>query len=228
MKKKGILIAVEGISGSGKSESIKEVFEYYKSRGYRASIVEWNSNKRIRCFMELLSSRKLLTPLMYSGLQWLSFYIDYFIKIMPLLKRGYVVIADRYVYTALTRDAVNGAGRAHGMILRSIARPPDLLMFFDTSPYVCHNRIKLRGKALFHTNKFIMNSRLLKNKDLYYLKRLRREYLKLFSQPGADKNMYIVFINDCSTEVAKYIDCYMNTKKGRAGISGDKTQISLK
>ncbi|RCX12558.1 dTMP kinase [Anaerobacterium chartisolvens] len=228
MKKKGILIAVEGISGSGKSEGIKEVFEYYKSRGYRASIVEWNSNKRIRCLMELLNRRKLLTPLVYSVLQWLSFYIDYFIKIMPLLKRGYVVIADRYVYTALTRDVVNGAGTAHGLILRSIAAEPDLLMFFDTSPHVCHDRISLRGKALFHTNKFIMNSRLLKNKDLYYLKRLRREYLKLLSKLNTDKDMHIAFINDCSTDISKHIDCYMDIKKGRAGISGDKTQISLK
>ena len=139
---------------------------------------------------------KLLTSKLYSILQWISFFIDYFRKIKPALKKEHIVIADRYVYTALTRDAVNGAGRFLGSVLSRLVRTPDLLIFYDTPPEICLQRIEARGKALFHTNKLIYENRILKNKDLYYLKKLRNEYLKLIETEETRENTNIITVND--------------------------------
>lgn len=210
--KKGILIAFEGISGSGKSESIKVLYGHLTDKGYRTSVIEWNSNRVIRGIIKRLYRKRLLTSNIYSILQWIGFYIDYFTKFLPLLRNGHVVIADRYYYTALTRDKVNGAGLLLGRILKRFARSPDIIFFNDTWPDTCYERITARGKLLFHTNSAIHNNRLLKNRDLYYLKKLRAEYLKLFKKQFV---MNMVIINDDHKKIIESIDEYMDCRKNK-------------
>jgi dTMP kinase len=211
-KKKGILIAFEGISGSGKSESIRMLYGHLTGKGYRTSVVEWNSNEIIRRIIKKLHGKRILTPLIYSIFQWIGFYIDYFTKFVPLLRKGYIVIADRYFYTALTRDKVNGAGTLHGKVLGRFARRPDILFFNDTRPDICYERITARGKALFHTNAAILNNRLLKNRDLYYLRKLRAEYLKLFKTQEKETGRYMVFIGDDHKKIIEYLEEYMGRR----------------
>ncbi|HEX3028711.1 MAG TPA: thymidylate kinase, partial [Clostridia bacterium] len=78
---------------------------------------------------------------------------------------------------------------------------------------ICHERIKKRGKILFHTNKAILRSMLLKNKQLYYLMKLRREYLRLFNNNSVIRNTNIIFINDNSGRINEYVDDYILAKK---------------
>jgi dTMP kinase len=142
---KGVLIVFEGISGSGKSENIKKICSLLQSKDYRVAVVEWNSNKRIRRVVDFLKNRGKLTCVIYSIFQWISFLIDYYRRILPLLKKGYIVLADRYIYSGFTRDAINGTGNFFSKFIERIARKPDLLFFFNTSPAICYERIKLRG-----------------------------------------------------------------------------------
>jgi dTMP kinase len=199
-KDAGMLIACEGISGCGKSVSIQELSTYLESEGHSVHIVEWNSNKRIRKLVRFLHSKKLLNAFTYSILQWISFLKDYYTSILPLLKKDCIVIADRYIYTGITRDRVNGTTERLGKLILKMVRPPDILFFFDTSPEVCKKRIIIRKKKLFHTNKHIHKNRLLRDKDLYYLKKLRSQYLNCFNALGISKEVNVVHIinNHCS------------------------------
>jgi dTMP kinase len=52
-------------------------------------------------------------------------------QILPLLKAGYLVLADRYIFTAFARDAVRGVDRAWIRKLYSYALKPDLTFYFD-------------------------------------------------------------------------------------------------
>ncbi len=192
-KGRGALIVFEGISGAGKSHTIRQLYKHYKDSGRKTAIVEWNSNKLIRKIVEALGRINVLTSEIYSILQWTSFLIDYFTTILPLLKKDYYVIADRYIYTGLTRDRANETRVNMGKLISTFITQPDCIYFIDTPPRVCAERIEKRGKPLFHTNKRILNNRLLKDKDLYYLKRVRNQYLKLFLDLEAKTNINIIF-----------------------------------
>jgi len=180
-KKKGVLIVFEGLSGSGKSLNAGLLRNQLVSMGYDPVLTEWNSNATIRKFAAWLDSRSLLTSTIYSLLQWIGFLIDYFRVILPALMSQKIVIADRYVYTGLTRDAVNGAWEIPGRVIARFVRKPDHIYFIDTPSAICLERLKARNKKLFHTNRRIRESRLLKNKDLYYLNKMRNAYVRLFA-----------------------------------------------
>ncbi len=210
--RKGVLIAHEGISGSGKSESARRLYGFLRHKYHKTTVIEWNSNKTIRHIVRKLNDKRMLTPALYSIFQWTGFFIDYFTRMIPLLKRGYIIIADRYIYTALTRDAVNGAGLLSSRILYHMVRKPDLLFFYDTHPQVCYKRINARGKLLFHTNRYILENRLLKNKDLFYLKKLKNEYVRLLSSPEVKKHANIIFIGDNYNDVGVCVNAYLTRK----------------
>ncbi|WP_176835496.1 MULTISPECIES: AAA family ATPase [unclassified Paenibacillus] len=169
-----MLVAYEGISGSGKSESMKRLLARLESAGLEAVLVEWNANRAIRMLAAGLNSAGLLGPRVYSLLQWLGFLLDYALIIAPALRKDRIVIADRYVHTALTRDATNGAGIRLGSRLARLVRPPDRVVFLDTPPELCYERIRVRGKRLFHPNKRLQGD------DLTYLRRMREAYICLF------------------------------------------------
>src|SRR5690554_8097334 len=114
---KGILVVFEGISGSGKSASIDNLTRYLLESGFDTTSIEWNSNRMIRRVVNLLQRLGVLSPLVFSILQWINFIADYVMIISPSLRRNRIVIADRYIYTALTRDAANGAVGLHGRLL---------------------------------------------------------------------------------------------------------------
>lgn len=164
-----------------------------------------------------MHSLNILTAGIYSFFQWMSFLIDYFFRITPLLKKDYILIADRYAYTGITRDIVNGAGHALGNLLYSIIIKPDLIFFYDVDPRVCYDRIKDRGKILFHTNKIIQGSKLLKNKDLYYIVKLRNEYLRLFNSQMVRKESKIILVNDYTEIVKEYVEDYISGKMEMGG-----------
>ncbi|MFZ5989295.1 MAG: dTMP kinase [Bacillota bacterium] len=210
--KQGILIAFEGISGSGKSEGVHKLSEYLINQGYGTALIEWNSNQAIRKLVKALCKKHLITPKIYSILQLISFLLDYLIRIVPYLRKNYIVIADRYVYTALTRDRVNGAGSFMGWLLYRLVRKPDMLFFYDTNPDICSQRIKFRGKALFHTNSIILNSKLLKNRNLYYLKKLRSEYVRLLERPEINRATSIIHIKDNVESIVEDVEGYLDKK----------------
>ncbi len=210
---KGVLVVFEGISGSGKSESIAKLYNHLSSQN-SVQIVEWNSNEKIRRIIKVLCEFKLLTSTIYSILQWISFFIDYFSRILPSLNNCNIVIADRYVYTALTRDTVNGSSVFLSKYLCTLVRKPDMLFFYDTNCELCYERILTRGKALFHTNKYIKHNKLLKNKNLYYLKKLRYKYINIFRKSDLLGNTNVVIVKNDTVNVIKELDQYLKLKYG--------------
>jgi dTMP kinase len=209
----GTLIACEGISACGKSESIRELSEYLNSLGYHVHIAEWNSNEKIRYLVKYLHSKRLLNAFSYCILQWISFLKDYYTSILPLLKKNYIVIADRYIYTGINRDKVNGTTCKIGHIILKLVRTPDILFFFDTNPEICAKRIKMRDKELFHTNKNIHNNSFLVDKDLYYLKQMKTEYMKYFGNPENTENTNVIHIINNHCHMNEHVKDYIDKKQ---------------
>lgn len=209
-KRAGILIACEGISASGKSKTICDMYMELNKNNVYTIIVEWNSNKIIRWIVKVLHKYGLIWSKLFSLFQWTSFLIDYFTKIKPHIRKGRIVIADRYIYTGLTRDQINGAGWSVGNIIYKHVIKPDLLIYHDSEPHICYERIMKRGKSLFHTNKKILQSNLLKNKDVYYLKKMKKEYERFFAdhKVKSDTEIYVIE-NKFEKEYNTELDCIM-------------------
>lgn len=137
----GKLIAVEGLDGSGKSTQLYLLKRWLELRGLKVYFTEWNSSVIVKKATSKGKKRQLLTPTTFSLIHSADLADRYERQILPLLKAGYLVLCDRYVYTAFARDAVRGCSRTWLRNLYGFARHPDLTLFFDTPLSVALSRI---------------------------------------------------------------------------------------
>jgi dTMP kinase len=137
----GKLIAVEGLDGSGKSTQIYLIKRWLELEGYKVAFTEWNSSTLVKEATSKGKKRQLLTPTTFSLIHSTDFADRYERQILPLLRGGYIVLADRYVYTAFARDAVRGCDRRWLRKLYSYAHPPDVTFFFNVPLNVALRRI---------------------------------------------------------------------------------------
>ena len=141
----GRLIAVEGLDGSGKSTQVALLRKYLELEGYKVFFTEWNSSTVVKSATRKAKRTKTLTPTTFSLIHCTDFADRYERQILPLLRAGYLVLADRYIFTAFARDAVRGMDRQWIRKLYSFARVPDLTFFFDVPLDIALNRI-LEGR----------------------------------------------------------------------------------
>ena len=141
----GKLIAVEGLDGSGKSTQIHLVHQWLQSKGYRVFFSEWNSSVLVREATRKGKKRQMLTPTTFSLIHATDFADRYERQILPLLRAGYLVLCDRYIFTAFARDAVRGCDPAWLRKMYGFARIPDITMLFRLPLAVALERI-LEGR----------------------------------------------------------------------------------
>jgi hypothetical protein len=107
----GRLFIVEGIDGSGKSTQIRLLQTWLESQGYSVFFTEWNSADLIKATTKRAKKKGALTPTTFSLLHTTDFAHRLVTNILPPLKAGMIVLADRYVFTAYARDVVRGCSR---------------------------------------------------------------------------------------------------------------------
>lgn len=141
----GKLIAVEGLDGSGKSTQIYLVKRWLELSGERVFFTQWNSSSLVKPSTNKGKSGRLLTPTTFSLIHATDFADRYERQILPLLKAGYVVLADRYVFTAFARDVVRGMDAEWVERLYGFAMLPDTCFYFRVPLDVALGRI-LQGR----------------------------------------------------------------------------------
>ena len=137
----GKLVAVEGLDGSGKSTQIYLLKRWLELEGYKIFFTEWNSSAIVKRATSKGKKRQLLTPTTFSLIHCTDFADRYESQILPLLHAGYIVLADRYIYTAFARDGVRGCEHDWVRKLYSYARQPDITFFFNVPLKVAQARI---------------------------------------------------------------------------------------
>jgi dTMP kinase len=145
LKFPGRLIAVEGLDGSGKSTQIYLLKRWLEAEGIRVYFSEWNSSELVKSATSKGKKRELLTPTTFSLIHATDFADRYERHLLPLLRAGYVVLCDRYIYTAFARDVVRGCPPQWVRGLYNFAALPDLTFFFKADLEVSLNRI-LEGR----------------------------------------------------------------------------------
>jgi dTMP kinase len=148
--RRGILIAIEGIDGTGKSTQVGLLGDYLRTQGY--TVIETREptdgpyGQKIR---QLFVDRKQCTP---------AEELELFIEdrrqhvrevIDPALSRGHIVVTDRYYYSTAAYQGAAGHDPADIFAKNSFAPEPDLVIFLTMEPGASLARIKeLRGEAL--------------------------------------------------------------------------------
>jgi dTMP kinase len=146
----GRLFIVEGIDGSGKSTQLTLLSQWLRSEGYPVVFSEWNSSPIVRETTKRGKKRKILTPLTFSLLHATDFYDRVEREIVPFLKGGAIVLADRYVYTAFARDVSRGVDPRWVRSLYRFAVVPTMAFYFRTPLEVALKRILSGRPKLKH------------------------------------------------------------------------------
>jgi len=137
----GRLFVVEGIDGSGKSTQLSLLKKWLESEGYVVYFSEWNSSPLVHEVTKRGKKKKMLTPMTFSLIHATDFADRTEHHIIPPLKAGAVVLADRYVYTAFARDVVRGVSPKWVRELYAFAVKPTVAFYFRTPLEVSMKRI---------------------------------------------------------------------------------------
>jgi len=137
----GRLFVVEGIDGSGKSTQLMLLQKWLESEGYVVYFSEWNSSPLVQDVTKRGKKKKMLTSMTFSLIHATDFADRTEHHIIPPLKAGAVVLADRYIYTAFARDVVRGVGPNWVRDLYAFAVKPAITFYFRTPLDVAMKRI---------------------------------------------------------------------------------------
>jgi dTMP kinase len=141
----GRLVAVEGLDGSGKSTQIYLLKRWLEAEGIKVYFSSWNSSELVKSATSKGKKRELLTPTTFSLIHATDFADRYERHLLPLLRAGYVVLCDRYIFTAFARDVVRGCPPEWVRGIYNFAALPDMVFFFKADLEVSLNRI-LEGR----------------------------------------------------------------------------------
>jgi dTMP kinase len=137
----GKLFVVEGTDGSGKSTQLALLHQWLRSEGYPVFFSEWNSSPLVKDTTRRAKKRRLFTPTTFSLIHATDFADRTERDIIPPLKAGAIVLADRYIYTAFARDVARGCDRAWVRELYRFAVRPTVAFFFRAPLDVAVDRI---------------------------------------------------------------------------------------
>ena len=181
----GKLIIVEGIDGSGKSTQIDLIYKWLKDKGKSVYFSEWNSSPLVKSTTRLGKKERLFTPTTFSLIQATDFADRWENHLLPLLKAGVIVIADRYAFTAFARDVARGVDPKWVRNLYSFAIQPDLALYFnvdiDTAlDRILASRAKIKyyeaGMDLGLSDKKVTSFRLFQGKVLEEYEKMSGEF----------------------------------------------------
>ncbi len=142
----GRLFVVEGVDGSGKSTQISLLKQWLVNEGYTVFFSEWNSSPLVKETTSRGKKKHLLTPTTFSLIHATDFADRTEKWIIPPLKAGAIVLADRYVYTAFARDVARGIESEWVRNLYSFAVKPTVAFYFRVPLDISLKRI-LGGRA---------------------------------------------------------------------------------
>jgi len=137
----GRLVAVEGLDGSGKSTQVYLLKRWLEAQQLKVFFSEWNSSELVKSATTKGKKQELLTPTTFSLIHATDFADRYERQLVPLLRAGYLVLCDRYIFTAFGRDIVRGCPPQWVRDIYSFAALPDLTFFFKADLEISLARI---------------------------------------------------------------------------------------
>lgn len=130
----GKLIVVEGADGSGRSTQIRMLVEWLESSGHATTQMGLSRSTLVGEQLDRAKEGNILSRTTFSLFYATDFADQLENEIIPKLRAGFIVLADRYIYTLMARDLVRGMDEAWVKNLYGIALEPDVVFYLDVSP----------------------------------------------------------------------------------------------
>lgn len=130
----GKLIVVEGADGSGRSTQIEKLVDWLEGSGHATVRVGLKRSTLVSEELEQAQEGNILSHTTLSLFYATDFADQMENVILPALKAGFMVLADRYIYTLMARDLVRGLDAAWLRNVYGIALVPDVVFYLNVSP----------------------------------------------------------------------------------------------
>ncbi len=180
----GLLVVIEGTDGSGKSTQLELLKKSIQAKSYGVMVSEWKTSRLIAGVIDDAKERNLLNATTYSLLYAADFADRLENQIIPALESGFIVLLDRYYYTALARDVVRGQNIEWVKNLYDYAPEPDLIFYLDMPVDVLLKRIigttglnyYESGRDVGFSTDFYKSFEIYQNKCLQQYEKMKAEY----------------------------------------------------
>ncbi len=180
----GLLVVIEGTDGSGKSTQLELLKRSLQDKSYGVMVSEWKTSRLIANVIDDAKDRNLLNATTYSLLYAADFADRLENQIIPALQSGFIVLLDRYFYTALARDVVRGQDIEWVKNLYEYAPEPDLIFYLDMPVDILLKRIigttgldfYESGRDVGFSTDFYKSFEIYQNKCLEQYNQMKSEY----------------------------------------------------
>ena len=144
----GRLVVIEGADGSGRSTQIARMVQWLEGCGHATVQVGLKRSTLVSEELEQAKQGNILSHLTLSLFYATDFADQLENIILPALKAGFIVLADRYIYTLMVRDLVRGLDEAWLKNLYGISVVPDAVFYLNVSPELLVQRNFQKIQAL--------------------------------------------------------------------------------
>ena len=173
----GKLIAVEGTDGVGRSTQIQLLREWLEVRGYGVVETGWTRSTLMQPTIEIAKSSNTLNKLTFVLLYATDFADRLEKEIIPALKAGFVVLSDRYIFTALARAGVRGVDRQWLRNLYGFAIAPHMVFYLNVDVKTLIGRVLAsRGMDFWESGMDLKHGDDIYDSFRAYQQKLLREY----------------------------------------------------
>ncbi len=139
----GYVIVVEGSDGVGRSTQIALLRNWLEVQGYGVTETGWTRSALVKQTIDLAKSGNSMNLLTFNLLYATDFADRTEKEIIPALRSGFVVLADRYFYTAFARAIVRGGDPEWIKRLYGFAIEPDLVVYLRVDVDTLVHRVLL-------------------------------------------------------------------------------------
>ncbi len=177
----GKLIVLEGADGSGRSTQIRKLVEWLEGNGHATVQVGIKRSTLVSEELERAQEGNVLSQTTMSLFYATDFADQLENIIIPSLKAGFMVIADRYIYTLMTRDLVRGMNRQWVKNLYSMALIPDAVFYLNVSPkkLIQRNLAKNQSLDFWESGMDLGMSRDMFDSFVQYQHKMQQEFLRM-------------------------------------------------
>jgi len=209
----GKIIAIEGTDGIGRSTQIRLLREWLEVRGYGVVETGWTRSPLMQPTIEIAKSSNTLNKLTFTLLYACDFADRLEKEIIPALKAGFIVLADRYIYTAIARAGVRGIDRQWIRNLYGFAIAPHLIFYLKIDADVLARRVLERGGMDYWESGMDMKA----GDDIYesfraYQRQLLKEYASMSDEFGFRTLEARKSVNAIQDELRRQIGEFLGTE----------------
>src|SRR6266403_2126019 len=144
----GSLVVIEGMDGSGRSTQIALLQEWLESEGFAVQTSGLRRSNLVGRDIDELLAKNAVTRLTLALMYSTDFFDQIEHRIVPALKSGAVVLADRYVFTLIARGVVRGINRDYLSGLYAMALRPHLTFWLNVRPETAFGREFRKAQAI--------------------------------------------------------------------------------